>query len=222
MKPVLVDLGVGGERVDQADVRAFRRLDRADAAVMRRVHVAHLEAGALAGQAARTKRREAPLVRHLGQRVGLVHELRKLRGAEELAHRRRRRLGVDQVVRHHRVDIDRAHALADRALHAQQADAVLVLHQLADRAHPAIAEIVDVVDLAAAVLQLVEDLHRAQQVLLAQHAHRCPPRPRSPAACSSSRGPPPTGRSGRRSKNSPRNSASAVSGVGGSPGRITR
>ncbi len=75
-------------------------------------------------------------------------------------------------MRHHGVDIDRAHALADRPLHAQQADAVLVLHQLADRTHPAVAEIVDVVDLPAAVLQLVEDLHRAQQVLLAQHAHR--------------------------------------------------
>ena len=76
---VLVDRGVGRERVDQADVRAFRRLDRADAAVMRRMHVAHLEAGALARQTARPQRREAALVRHFRQRVGLVHELRQLR-----------------------------------------------------------------------------------------------------------------------------------------------
>ena len=48
---------------------------------------------------------------------------------------------------------------------------VLVLHQLADGTHPPVAEIVDVVDLPAAVLQLVEDLHRAEQVFLAQHAH---------------------------------------------------
>ena len=41
---VLVDLGVDRQRRDQADVRAFRRLDRADAAVVRDVHVAHLEA----------------------------------------------------------------------------------------------------------------------------------------------------------------------------------
>src|SRR3546814_589618 len=143
---VLVDPGIGRERVDQADVRAFRRLDRADAAVVRRVHVAHLEAGALAGQAARPEGREAPLVGDLRQRVGLVHELRELRGAEELAHRGGRRLGVDEVVRHHRVDLDRGHALPDRTLHAQQAEAVLVLHQLADRAHPAVAEVVDVVD----------------------------------------------------------------------------
>jgi hypothetical protein len=138
---------------------------------MRGVHVAHLEAGALARQTARPERREAALVRDLRERVGLVHELAELRRAEELAHRRRRRLGVDQVVRHDRVDLDRAHALADRALHAQQADAVLVLHQLADRAHAAVAEVVDVVDLAAAVLEVDQRLDDRQDVVLAQHAH---------------------------------------------------
>ena len=105
------------------------------------------------------------------QRVGLVHELRELRGAEELAHRRGRRLGVDQVVRHDRVDIDRAHALLDRALHAQQADAVLVFQQFADRTHPAVAEVVDVVDLAAAVAQADQGLQHRQHVFLAEHAH---------------------------------------------------
>ena len=168
---VLVDPREGRERVDQADIRAFRRLDRADAAVMRRVHVAHLEAGALAGQTARAERREAALVGDLGERVGLVHELRELRGAEELAHRRRRRLGVDQVLRHDVADLDRRHALLDRALHAQEPDAVLVLHQFADRADAAVAEIVDVVDLALAVAQLDQRLDHREDVLLAQHAH---------------------------------------------------
>ena len=139
---------------------------------MRRVHVAHLEARALARQAARSKRREAPLVGDLRQRVGLVHELRELRGAEELAHRGGRRLGVDQVLRHDGVDLDRRHALLDRPLHAQQPDAVLVLHELADRAHPAIAEIVDVVDLAAAVAQVDQRADDRDDVLLAEHAHR--------------------------------------------------
>ena len=64
---VLVDAGIGRQRVDQADVRAFRRFDRADAAIMGRMHVADFEAGALAGQAARSKRREAALVGDLGQ-----------------------------------------------------------------------------------------------------------------------------------------------------------
>ena len=97
MKPYLLTRAKRGERVDQADVRAFRGLDRADPAVVGRVDVADLEAGALAGEAARPERREAALVRDLGERVGLVHELAELRRAEELAHRRRRGLGVDEI-----------------------------------------------------------------------------------------------------------------------------
>ena len=52
---VLVGARVQRERVDQADVRTFRRLDRAHAAVVRRMHVAHFEAGALAREAARAQ-----------------------------------------------------------------------------------------------------------------------------------------------------------------------
>ena len=78
---------------------------------MRDVHVAHLEAGALARQAARAQRGHAALVRDLGQRVGLVHELRQLRGAEELLQRGGDRLGVDQVVRHERILLGLAQAL---------------------------------------------------------------------------------------------------------------
>jgi hypothetical protein len=68
------------------------------------MHVAHFEAGAFARQAARAEGRDAALVRDLGQRIGLVHELRQLAGAEELLDRRRDRLGIDQVVRHQVVD----------------------------------------------------------------------------------------------------------------------
>ena len=136
------------------------------------VHVAHLEAGALAGQTAGPEGREAPLVRDLGERVGLVHELRELAGPEELLDHRRDRLGVDEVVRHERLDLLQAHALLDRALHAHQADAVLVLEQLAHRAHAAVAEVVDVVDGALAVLEIdqvaddLEDVALGQDLLL--------------------------------------------------------
>ena len=136
---------------------------------MGRVHVAHLEARALAGQAARPEGRQAALVRDLGQRVGLVHELRQLRAAEVLLDHRRDRLGVDQVVRHERLDLLRhAHALLDRALHADQTDAVLVLHELADRAHAPVAEVVDVVDHAAAVAQLDQVADRLEDVALGE------------------------------------------------------
>ena len=147
----------------------------ADTTVVGRVHVADFEARALAGQTARAKRRETTLVGDLGQRVGLVHELRQLRRTEELAHRGGRGLGVDQVVRHHGVDVDRAHPLADRPLHAQKADAILIFHQFADRTHAAVAQVVDVVDFALAVLEIKEDAEDREDVVLAQHAQafRC-------------------------------------------------
>ena len=49
---VFVDLREARERRNQTDVRTFRRLDRADAAVVRRMHVADFESGALARQTA--------------------------------------------------------------------------------------------------------------------------------------------------------------------------
>ena len=138
---------------------------------MRGMHVAHLEPGAFAREPAGPERRQAALVRDLGQRIGLVHELRKLRGAEEFAHRRRRRLGVDEVLRHDRVDLHRGHALLDRPLHAEQAHAILILHQFADRADAPIAQMIDVVDVAAAIAQIDQRLDDRQDILLAQHAH---------------------------------------------------
>jgi hypothetical protein len=45
---VLVDARKAGERGNQSDVRTFRSLDGADAPIMRGMHVAHFESGALA------------------------------------------------------------------------------------------------------------------------------------------------------------------------------
>ena len=99
---VVVDARIAAQRRNQSDVRTFRRFNRADTAVVRRVHVADFESGALTRQTARPKGRETPLVRDLRQRVGLIHELRELRRSEEFADRSHHRLGVDQVVRHGR------------------------------------------------------------------------------------------------------------------------
>src|SRR6266568_1422167 len=87
-EPEGVDPGERGQRADQTDVRAFRRLDWAHPAVVRRVHVTHLEAGPLPGQTARTQGRQAPAVGQTRERVGLVHELGQLGGTEELLDRR--------------------------------------------------------------------------------------------------------------------------------------
>ena len=146
---VVVDAAVRRQGADQADVRAFRRLDRADAAVVAVVHVAHVEAGAVARETAGAEGREAALVRQLGQRVGLVHELRQLRAAEELLHRRHDRADVDQrlgaspagsviVMRSRTTRSMRSRPIAE-----------LVLDQLAHGAHAAVAQVVDVVRAAA-------------------------------------------------------------------------
>src|SRR5713226_2841159 len=168
---VVIDARKAAQRADQADVRAFRRFNRADAAVVRRVHVANFESSALARETARPESRETPLVRDFAERVGLVHELAELRRTEELADRGHDRFGVHQVVRHGRGHfLVHAHLFLDGALHAHQADAELVFEQLAHRANAAVAEMIDVVDHADVLPQLEEILDRRNEVRRIQRA----------------------------------------------------
>ncbi len=109
------------------------------------MNVANFETGAFARQTAGPEGREAALVREFRKRVRLVHELRELRGPEELFDRRDDRTDVDQRLRRDRFDVLHRHALAHDALEAQQADAELVLQQFADRTDAAVAEVIDVV-----------------------------------------------------------------------------
>ena len=168
----IIDLGEGGQRGDQADVRAFRRFDRADAAVVGGMNVADLEAGAVAGQAARPQGGQAALVGQFGQRIDLVHELRELAAAEEIADDRRERLGIDELLRRHAFQalIEQRHALLDQALGAGQADAALVGQQFAHRADAAAAQVVNVVQRAFALFQAEQILGRRHQVFLGQDA----------------------------------------------------
>ena len=161
----------GRERGDESDVRAFRRFYRADAAVVRVVDVAGFESGAFARKASGAERGEAAAVRKLGERVRLVHELRELARAEEFAERRGYRADVDEVLRHRGREVGRRrHAFARDALHAEQPDADLVLEQLADGAHAAVAEVVDVVHVLVAVAQADEALDYRDDVCDGQQA----------------------------------------------------
>ncbi len=144
-----VHLPVGGQCTDEPDVRALGGLDRAHAAIVREVDVADLEACSLARQAARAERREATTVGEAGERVDLVHELRELAGAEELLDRGDHRPDVDECHRRDRLDVLGGHALADDAFHAGEADADLVLDELADRADAPVGEVVLVVEAVA-------------------------------------------------------------------------
>src|SRR5690606_22837984 len=100
----------------------------------------------------------ATLVGDLGERVVLVHELRELAGTEELFHRRRNRLGVDQVLRHQAFAFGHRQAFLDRTLYAHQADTELVLGHFANATNAAVTEVVDVVDDALAVTNIDQSL----------------------------------------------------------------
>ena len=169
-KAHVADLGVHAKRRDQTDIRTFRRLDRAEATVMGVVHVAHLEAGPLARQAARTKSRQAALMRHLGQRIRLVHELRELVGPEERVDDRRQRLRIDQVHRSEHLVVAHVHPLADRTGHPDETDAELVGQLLAYGTHPTVAQVVDVVDIRLRVDQRDQVADDRDHVLLGQDA----------------------------------------------------
>ena len=176
-----IDARVGGERADQADVRAFRGLDRAHAAVVRGVNVTDLEACTLTRQTAGAKCRQTTLVGQARERVGLIHELRQLRRAEELLDGGHDRADVDQGLRRNCLDVLRGHALANDALHAGKTGADLILNQLADGTQATIAEVVDVIGLDAnlAALRLHADdagmqaddvLDRSSDVVDGEHA----------------------------------------------------
>ena len=147
------------QTVDKADIRPFRRFDGTDAAIVGRVDIAHLETSPLARQASRPQRRDLPLVRHLGQRILLIHELRELTGAEELLDRGRDRFRVDHVLRHQPFRLGERKSLLHRSLDANQTDAERVFRHLPDRSHAPVAEVVDVVHGALAV----SDIHQRAQ-----------------------------------------------------------
>ena len=140
-----VHAGVGRQRTNQANVRTLRGLNRAHAAVVRSVHVSHLNAGALTGQTAWAQRGQAALVGQARQGVVVVHELRELGGTKELADSSRDRTHVNQGRRRDGLSVLGGHALAHDALHAGQAHADLVLDELTHGAQTTVTKVVDIV-----------------------------------------------------------------------------
>ncbi len=110
------------------------------------MHVADFESGSFAAQAARAKRRKTAFMRNFRQRVGLIHKLGQLTAAEEFTDGSHHRLGIDQVVRHGGSHfLVYRHLFLDRPLHPHQSDTELVFEQFTYGAHPAVAQVVDVI-----------------------------------------------------------------------------
>ena len=138
-------LRIDAKRGDKTDIRAFRSLDGAEASVMRVVYVSYFETCPVARQTARTEGRQTALVRHFGQRVYLVHELRELVRAEERVDDARERLGVDEVYRGEDFVVAHVHPFADGTRHPDEAHRELVGELLSDGPYAAVAQVVDVV-----------------------------------------------------------------------------
>ena len=129
------------------------------------VHVSDFHVGAFTAQTAGAQCGQTALVGQLGQRVGLIHELAQGAGAEELLDGGGDRPDIDQALGRHDVQILNGHALTDDALHAAEADAELVLQQLAHAAQAAVAQMVDIIAGHKAIGQRVHIVDGGEDIL---------------------------------------------------------
>jgi len=88
--------------------------------------------------------------------------------AKELAHRRHHGANVDQGIGRRLARLLNAHALFRDALHAQQPDTKLRLDQFPDAAHPAIAQVIDVVFTPMPIVQSDEAAHDIDKIIQGQ------------------------------------------------------
>ena len=91
---------------------------------------------------------------------------RQRRGAEELLDRCGHGTDIDKALGSDDVQILQGHALADNALHAAEADAELVLEQLAHAADAAVAEVVDIVRFADAMAEAVKVIDGGKDIVV--------------------------------------------------------
>ena len=164
-KAVVGNASVGREIRNQTDVRAFGRLDGADTAVLSIVNVTHVKGCAVTGKTAGTECRQTALVAQLCQRVVLVHELRQLAGAKELADSGGNGTDVDESLYGQLLVVLRCHSFLYNFIHTRKADAELILQLLTDRADAAVAKVVDVVNIADVVRQVQQIADRCQNIV---------------------------------------------------------
>ena len=135
--------------------------------------IADLESRPVTGQTTGSEGVQPPLVRQLGQRVDLVHELGQLAGAEELLDRRDDRLDGDDVLRTHIALALEVHPLAGDPLHSGERGAQLCLEKLSDTPDTAVAEVVDIIDVGLAVEDLDQERHGMDYVNRLQDGDGC-------------------------------------------------
>ena len=101
---------------------------------------------------------------HFGQRIILIHELRKLRRTEKFLNRGGDRLGIDQILRGQTFRFSQAQPFLDGAFYPHQANAEGVFGHFADAADATVAKVVNIVHHAIAVANINQHLENRQNV----------------------------------------------------------
>ena len=151
---VFIDAGKCCQCIDQTDVRTFWCFDRTHSAVVRMMNVSNFEACSFSGQTAGAQCGQTSLMCQFTQRVVLVHELRQLGGTEEFLDSSCYRTYVDQSLRCYHSQILCCHSFTNYSFHSGQTDTELVLKQFPYGTDTSVAQMVDIVHVAVAVIQL--------------------------------------------------------------------
>ena len=105
----------------------------------------------------------------LRQRVRLIHKLGELGSTKEFPYRCYHGANVNEGTGRHRFRVNDAHVLLDHPLHAQQPDSELILNQLAYGAHPAVAQMVDVIGVIYPIVHHDNVPDNLSQVFIGEH-----------------------------------------------------
>ncbi len=160
-KAVRVHTTVRTHGNNKTNVRTFRGLNRTHSTIVAVVNVPNLEAGSFPGKTARPQRVQSSLVGQFGQRVGLIHELGKLAGAEEFVNHGHDRLDGDQSLRSDYIHILDGHSFLYDSLHSAEAYFELVHQELAHASYAAVTQMIDVVIVVSR--NLVNEIHKVLQ-----------------------------------------------------------
>ena len=144
-KTVRIYLCISSQRNYQSDIRPLRGLNRADPTVMGGMYITDFKACPISGQATWSQGRKPPLMGYLGERVGLIHELRKLRCAEKFLNCRGDRFGIHKVMGHKGLNFLETHTFLNGSFHAHQAHPVLIFTEFTNGTNTAVAEMVNII-----------------------------------------------------------------------------
>ena len=166
--------GISGKGDYQADIGPFGCLYGAYSAIMGGMHIPDFKTGPLPCESSWPQSGKPAFVCGFRERVGLIHELGKLAGAEKLLDHRRHRLGVHEIIGHEGIHLLKTHSFTDGPLHAHQSDPVLIFQQFPHCPDPPVPQMVYVIHRALGISEPYQGFHCEQDILPPEgsHTHR--------------------------------------------------